>query len=348
MQPGFALCRTSPNGARLAFIQAACAVAEGATVVGTGTAADAAAPALAAALADPLRRVCVMGGRQGLLRSLGSVYAGSVVRFLGGFRGVASRVIPTPGVVSWCNGVAVTRDGCTLLVTDTFGGSHAIHTYCVRTGLPSGVVGSAGEGPLQFRMPCQICVAEDGAVFVADASNDRIQVLTPQLDFHGLIGVGQIHCPSGVCANSDVVATSERLMDCISVFGRRDGALLRRVASSGRNDGEVDMPLGLCFLSGNTHIAFADCDNRRVSVFSVDGAFVRHVGKSKDPVGVACCTAAHGELVVASDREIVVWSADNETLHTISCGDFQAIGVAIHGDTVFATTYGSHACIVLT
>jgi hypothetical protein len=46
---------------------------------------------------DLLASVGVLGGREGMPRSLGSVYSGSITRFLGGsLRGVASRIIPTP------------------------------------------------------------------------------------------------------------------------------------------------------------------------------------------------------------------------------------------------------------
>jgi hypothetical protein len=50
--------------------------------------------AVAAALSDAERRVAVMGGREGLPRSLGSVYAGSITRFLGGsFKNVLQRTL---------------------------------------------------------------------------------------------------------------------------------------------------------------------------------------------------------------------------------------------------------------
>jgi hypothetical protein len=110
--------------ARLVFLKAVCAVAEGADVPLLHAVPDASprrAPdvCLAAVLGDSLRRLAVLGGREGLNRSLGSVYGGSVTRFLGGsLRGVVSRVIDTPGAQSFSNGVAVSRDGCTLLVSD--------------------------------------------------------------------------------------------------------------------------------------------------------------------------------------------------------------------------------------
>jgi hypothetical protein len=96
-----------------------------------------------AVLGDALHRVSVLGGRELMPRSLGSVYAGAVTRFLsGGLQGVESRFIKTPGVKSYSNGVAVSRDGSTLLVTDDeIGGSHAIHEFRVADGSRLRVIG---------------------------------------------------------------------------------------------------------------------------------------------------------------------------------------------------------------
>jgi hypothetical protein len=41
-------------------------------------------------------------------------------------------------------------------------------------------------------------VASDDYVFVADCGNNRVQVLTPRLDFHSFVGVGQLVAPAGV------------------------------------------------------------------------------------------------------------------------------------------------------
>ncbi len=166
---------------------------------------------VSAVLRDALHRVSALGGREGMPRSLGSVYGGAVTRFLGGsLRGVVSRVIPTPGVKAWSNGIAVSRDGCTLLVSDGgLGGSHAIHVFSVVDGSRRRVIGGEGDGPLRFNLPRQVCVAPDGFVFIADYGNHRVQLLTPSLDFHGFIGERQLRLPVGVCATADVVAVSD-------------------------------------------------------------------------------------------------------------------------------------------
>jgi DNA-binding beta-propeller fold protein YncE len=306
-----------------------------------------------AVLGDAERRVAVLGGREGMARSLGSVYGGSVTRFLGGgCRGVASRVIATAGLISFFNGVAVSRDGSTLLVSDFDGDSGAIHAFRVADGSRLRVIGSRGDGPLQFVNPCQVWVASDDFVFVADYGNKRVQVLTPRLDFHGFVGVGQLRGPCGVCADDTFIMVSESDTNRISVFKRSDGALLRRFGSEGRGDGQLKNPLGLCFMSGHRHVAVADCYNHRVSVFSMEGEFVRHVGVGNlhRPAGVAC--SAFDELVVADwgNNRVVVFSASGEMLHTM--GDGRFTGVARHGGTIFAQTYDvaavSDECVVFT
>jgi DNA-binding beta-propeller fold protein YncE len=98
-------------------------------------------------------------------------------------------------------------------------------------------------------------------------------------------------------------------------------------------------------MSGDRHVAVAEQDNGRVSVFSIDGQFIRHVGVGvlREPVGVAC--SAFDELVVADtgNRRVVVFSASGDLVMTFGAGRFS--GAAVHGSTVFAQVYGSQ-CVL--
>jgi DNA-binding beta-propeller fold protein YncE len=177
-----------------------------------------------------------------------------------------------------------------------------------------------------------------------------VQVLTPTLDFHCFVGVGSLHYPRGVCANADVVVASENYpASRISVFNRRDGSLLRRFGTFGSGDGQLQWPRGLCFINDDRHIAVADIFCNRVSVFSVDGQFIRHVGVGmlRGPESIACSTV--DELVVADsgNSRIAVFSASGDLIAT-SPVDRACVGVVVHGGTVFALMFDKPRCVVLT
>jgi DNA-binding beta-propeller fold protein YncE len=180
----------------------------------------------------------------------------------------------------------------------------------------------------------------------ADYGNDRVHVLTPTLDFHSFVGVGRLLGPIGVCANADVVVVSEVAADRISVFNRHGGALVRRFGSHGRGPGELMSPRGLCFMSGDRHVAVTYVCKDRVSVFSIDGEFIRHVGVGEliELFEVVC--SAFDELVVADTRNhrVVVFSDDGELL--MSFGDGCISGVVVHGSTVLAQDFQSQRCVV--
>jgi DNA-binding beta-propeller fold protein YncE len=286
---------------------------------------------VAAVLGDEQRRLSVLGGREGMARSLGSVLGASVTRFLGpSLRGVVSRVIATTE--------AVRRDGSTGLMAQ--GGPDALT-----------VDGSRDSSRVHLDAP-QVCITPDAFVFVADRANHRVRVLTPSLDFHGFIGADrQLIAPYGVCANADIVVVSEGA-NRISVFNRGDGTLARRFGEWGAGDGQFDSPQGLCLTTGHGRIAVADCYNNRVSVFSVDGAVVRHVGVGalRQPVAVACSAA--DELVVAdsgNDR-VAVFCSFGDLARTIALGlvrvrhgygygyppPVHCTSVAVYGGAIFA------------
>jgi hypothetical protein len=132
-----------------------------------------------------------------------------------GCRGVVSRVITTAGVKSYCGVMAVA------LVC----GTRCTFELKVADGSRLRVVAGAGDGPLHFSGPRQLWVASDDYVFVAEVGNNRVQVLTPTLDFHCFVGVDWLKAPVGVCTNDVVIAVSEEGAHRVSVFSHGVTAL---------------------------------------------------------------------------------------------------------------------------
>jgi DNA-binding beta-propeller fold protein YncE len=249
--------------------------------------------------------------------------------------------------MSWCDGVAVSVEGATLLLSDSYSGAHAINDLSVVDGSCRRVIGGSGDGPLGFNAPAQVCVAPDGFVFVADYGNHRVQVLTPDLAFHSFIGEGHLEYPAGVCANADVVVVTEQAGSTVAVFRRGDGALLRRFGRKGSGDGALRRPCGLCFMRGDRHVAVVDANNNRVSVFNIDdGEFIRHVGVGVlgYPQGIAA--SSFDELVVADTRNkrLHVFSGTGDLLMSMGEGSFT--GVVLHSTGVFAADMDTRTVVV--
>jgi hypothetical protein len=101
-------------------------------------------------------------------------------------------------------------------------------------------------------------------------------------------------------------------------------------------------------MSDGRHVAVADSINKRVSVFSVGGDFVRHVGVGVLGGTMGVASTAFDELVVADGGTccVFVFSSSGEVLKTMGRAEFT--GVAIHGGTVFAHGYESQDCVVFT
>jgi DNA-binding beta-propeller fold protein YncE len=226
------------------------------------------------------------------------------------------------------------HDGSALLVTAA-GGPHAIHKLPVSGAEGSSwlrcvVGGKAGNRREQFHGPCSVFSAADGVVFVTEYGNNRVQVLTPHLDFHSFVGIGQLDHPEAVCANADIVVVLEDRARLISVFNRAGGARVRRFLSGG---GGSWLRSGLCFVSGGRDVACADCCTDRVRVFSVSGEFIRDVGAGvlKSPSGVAC--SAFDELVVADygNTRVAVFSPGDDPVlvMTMDCCAWHISGVSM-------------------
>ncbi len=289
-------------------------------------------------LSDALRRV---SGREGMPRLLSSVYGSVVTQFLPGFRGVVARVIPRPATVVTPSSIAVSRDGRSLLVWSAGPGTFAntgLYVLSVANGSLLRLVGGIGR-ELCRSSSGQIWVAPDDFVFITDGVNRRVLVLTPSLDIHAFIGKGdQLGYPAGVCANDSVVVVSESEGHRITVYDRGSGAFRTSFGCKGGGTGQLRVPLGLCFVEGDRHVAVADSGNKRVSVFSVAGEFVRCVGDRvlTSPCSVAC--SAFNELVVAErdPGRVVLFDARGALLMAFGEGTFVHVGVAIHGDVVFA------------
>lgn len=287
------------------------------------------------ALSDDWRITAVNNGRE-VRRAPVGIFCGHVSRFLSrgvhgdGSRAFARRMPHLP----YHSGLSVSADGQTLLMAGIRRDS------LVKLSMADGVqryeMGSFGWETCQFNTLTQVFLCADGFVFAAEFHNERVQVLKPDLSFHSFIGANKLIRPFAVAANANVVVASTDSEHRVAVFCRRDGALVTSFGKRGSGDGQIEAVTNICFMFQDTHLVIVDWGNSRVSVFTCDGDFVRHIGAGvlKRPESVACSVA--NEIVVCDTCNwcLRLFSGSGALLQTFGRGVFS--GVCIRGSTLTA------------
>lgn len=318
---------------------------------GTGGAAiDCGAP-LGPLLADS--RICILGGRAGVPWSLGAVYAGSVLRFLG-----TMSLRSTPAAAT-CLGL--------------YGSISGIGAAVGVAGRVKLVVLTAEAGALPCFGPVELVNVRSfdegaGTVCVVPPPASRAQLLPngglllTRTWMHPECNVWQVVCDDadgsvqqplpvlggccfGLAATSSYVATlsvyhdtdafvwdedengdtaSERRHRRVAVFDRTaDDAPMSQFASAEDLGGGVRNPhggfvlVGPCFLPDGKHVAVGDRVSGCVHVYHVDGTLTRTItvcARDEMSDSRACLAfTAAGELLVLAQRGCRVFVVDADT-----------------------------------
>ena len=202
-------------------------------------------------------------------------------------------------------GVAVDKDD-NIYVSD-------FHTFCLHKFDKSGELLKKLEGKDddqgEFESPRGVAVDGD-RVFVCGSSNDRVHVLTTELEpveQFGSRGTGprQFSTPEDIAVDSEGMLYVSDSGNCrVQVF-TRDGQFVRSFGKKGSGQGELYGPRGVCVCDG--YVYAAEFCNSRVSVFTRDGQFVTSfgVGHITRPYGVSL--DSDGFVYVCSKQRVVVF-----------------------------------------
>ena len=174
-------------------------------------------------------------------------------------------------------GVAVDGDN-NILVVDCY--NHRIQKF-TSDGRFLAAIGTRGSGPLQFSWPRGITVnRSNNKVYVADRSNNRVQVLNSDLTFSDIWqGNDNVHfnLPSDItCDRSGNVYVADYRNHRIHIF-TGEGKFQSTLGWRGSGKGELDGPRGVT-VDASDNVYVAEDGNNRVSVFTSDGQFVTSFG----------------------------------------------------------------------
>ena len=138
-------------------------------------------------------------------------------------------------------------------------------------------VGKAGEANNELYQPRGLALDEPNQlIYVADNNNSRIQVVSFAGNFLKRFGQGILYRPFGIAVTEDNVFVTDWSLHALFQFSKKDYKLVRRAGTKGRGEGQLHSPSGLC-IDYNGDVYVADSNNNRVSVFSKDLNFLKHL-----------------------------------------------------------------------
>jgi streptogramin lyase len=215
---------------------------------------------------------------------------------------------------------------------------------------------TSGTGDGEFYQPTGIAVDSNGKIYVADKSNNRIQVFNSDgtHDFNigkndntSGTGDGEFNQPYGVAVDSNgKIYVTDKGNNRVQVFdtdGTHDFNIGKNDNTSGTGDGEFDGPFGI-EVDNNGKIYVVEYNNNRVQVFNADGTYFSQFGSGgldeeefNNPRGISI--GINGKIYVAdaTNSRIQIFNADGTYLSQFGSsgtgnGKFnQPGGVAVDG-----------------
>ena len=206
------------------------------------------------------------------------------------------------------NGVAIDHDGNIIITCHSY--------YCVQKFTAEGkfikAVGKPGKEEFEFLGPYGIVVGKNGKVYVCDTGNDRIQILTSDLELIGSFsstdseyGSGRLNNPTSIAVADDGnVLVPDIFGQCIHVFSP-DGKFLTRMGKPGHTAGCITAPM--CVAADSEMIYVGDSIGR-VSIFNKRGVYVSSFGSHGQGPGefsVIKAMAVHNGMIYTCE-----WSSN--------------------------------------
>ena len=162
-----------------------------------------------------------------------------------------------------------------ILVADEL--NHRIQQFNVQTGNFVKSFGKQGTGEGEFKNPESVWVDGEGRVVVADAKNNRIQVLTkdgkPVFKF-GENGPEKLSMPTGCIYHKNMFIVSDRWNNSLKMFDS-SGKFLYKIEGTVPAAGQLSWPWSLCIekYGNRKNLLVSDGDNGRIQQFTVEGHF---------------------------------------------------------------------------
>ena len=186
--------------------------------------------------------------------------------------------------------------------------------YCVNMyeleGKLTKSVGSNGNGETQFICPHGIDVSDrNHNIYVCDYYNNRVQILTEELKYHSMLGIGLFTNPRDIKVTRDRVLVLDESDPCMFIFNS-EHLLINRIITRGSGK-QTNNPYSFD-IDRDYNIMMSDYNNDCLYVFSKDGEQIHKFGKQGQGIGEF--SNPYGIVLDNTGRIIVVCKKDTNCL----------------------------------
>ena len=195
----------------------------------------------------------------------------------------------------------------TVFVTQYSG--HCVNMYELEGKLMKSV-GSNGNGETQFNGLHGIDVSDrNHNIYVCDYSNNRVQILTEELKYHSMLGIGLFTNPRDIKVTRYRVLVLDDSDPCMFIFNS-EHLLINRIITRG-SDKQTNHPYSFD-IDRDYNIMMSDYYNDCVYVFNKEGEQIHKFGKQGQGIGEFY--GPWGIVLDNTGRIIVVCRKDNNCL----------------------------------
>ena len=180
------------------------------------------------------------------------------------------------------------------------------HNHCIlvyeREGKFVSRIGNEGSGELQFKYPCGLSTVESSNyIYICDYLNNRIQIISVNLQFKSQFGKDILHQPSDIKLFKDNIFVLDESNPCLHIFSK-DLVLQKSVVT--RGEGQQVFDPFFFFIDKFGYILLTDPDSNYILILNSVFEFVHKISVST-PSGIT---------MNKEDRVIVVCQADKNCL----------------------------------
>ena len=172
------------------------------------------------------------------------------------------------------------------------------------------VTGKRGRAPGELLDPAAVAIHDEThQIFVANRSNDRVEIFSETGEFLYQLGVRQLFQPCGIAIHGDSVYVSCLGDHTVSKFSLAKMCRVRRIGGRGSNNGQFNLP---CQLTTDLigHVFILDHLNNRICIHDPDLNLLRNITHQS--------MSRPEDVKVSRDRLYVLCPSNNPCMHVLT------------------------------